>query len=1024
MEGKQLKVCDLLMPDFLRELENAIQFGFAYLMQDILETLDPSLAPVLGKSIIKVGNREILKLGDKEIDYDKNFKFYMTTKLQNPHYSPELSTQVTIVNFSVKEEGLEAQLLGIVVQEEQPKLETQKSELVLRVAAGKKKLTELEDQILHLLSSAEGSLLDDPTLVDVLQVSKTTSNEVTEQLEIAEETEIQIDAARQGYRPISVRAALLYFILSDLAAVDPMYQFSLQAYVTLFLQSITNSRDKSGIVPELPLRLREIIDFHTLQVYKTTCLGLFERHKLLLSFQMCTKILLKDSKIPKPEFNALLSGAKVLDRSSQRKNPDPEWISINLWDSVCELDNLDAFEGFASSFEAEMPNWKTFFMDSAPELLDLPGEWQNKLNGLQHFICMRYIRPDRALLMCTKYVANNLGTEFTEPPAFDMNMVYDSSLATTPLIFILSPGVDPQNQIQTLADALDVELEACALGQGQAPIATRMINDGVAHGGFKYLANCHLSISWMPALEKLIDNFVSNVTPHEEFRLWLSSSPHPDFPISILQGGIKMTTEPPQGLQTNLARLYRLVSDEDFESSIEEVKHKYKKLLFSLVWFHALILERRKFKALGWNIPYEFNNSDFIICESILRIYIDEYPEKTPFEALQYLIAEANYGGRVTDSWDRRLLNVYIYQFFCEDAISIKRFPMSGLTEYFIPEVGDKTHYMNYIDKLPKNEDPSAFGQHANAEVSSNRVNVSEFFDTCQNLQPADTAADGEGPDEIVLRIADELEKQIAKPFDLLTIEENLTSRSDPDPLKTTLMQELDRYNNLIVAVKKELKDVQLGVQGLVVINAELERVYDSLLVAKVPGTWGFCYPSLKGLGSWINDLRARLDQMRKWANEKMPNAFWLTGFTYPTGFLTALLQTTARKDGVSIDNIAFEFPVLNQDPAKITQPPKDGAYIYGLYIEGARWDHEAGTLADALPMKLVSDMPAIHFKPAEVKRKAPKGMYSCPVYLYPIRTGTRERPSFMVAVNLKAGDYDANFWIKRGTAMLLSTAD
>ena len=156
----------------------------------------------------------------------------------------------------MKEEGLEAQLLGIVVQEEQPKLETQKSELVLRVAAGKKKLTELEDQILHLLSSAEGSLLDDPTLVDVLQVSKTTSIEVTEQLEIAEETEIQIDAARQGYRPISIRAALLYFILSDLAGVDPMYQFSLPSYVTLFLQSITNSRDVR-IKPELNLRLRK-----------------------------------------------------------------------------------------------------------------------------------------------------------------------------------------------------------------------------------------------------------------------------------------------------------------------------------------------------------------------------------------------------------------------------------------------------------------------------------------------------------------------------------------------------------------------------------------------------------------------------------------------------------------------------------------------------------------------------------------------------------------------------------------------
>ena len=77
---------------------------------------------------------------------------------------------------------------------------------------GKKKLTELEDEILHLLSSAEGSLLDDPTLVDVLQVSKTTSIEVTEQLEVAEETEIQIDTARQGYRPISVRAAFIFYI--------------------------------------------------------------------------------------------------------------------------------------------------------------------------------------------------------------------------------------------------------------------------------------------------------------------------------------------------------------------------------------------------------------------------------------------------------------------------------------------------------------------------------------------------------------------------------------------------------------------------------------------------------------------------------------------------------------------------------------------------------------------------------------------------------------------------------------------
>ena len=453
------------------------------------------------------------------------------------------------------------------------------------------------------------------------------------------------------------------------------------------------------------------------------------------------------------------------------------------------------------------------------------------------------------------------------------------------------------------------------------------------------------------------------------------------------------------------------------------MKPKYKKLLFSLVWFHALILERRKFKALGWNIPYEFNNSDFQICESILRIYIDEYPEKTPFAALRYLIAEANYGGRVTDSWDRRLLNVYISQFFCEDAISIKRFPVSELAEYYIPENGDKTHYMQYIDKLPKSDAPMAFGQHSNAEVSSNQVTVKEFFATCLALQPATASTAGEGPDEMVLRLAGELEAQMAAPFDLLIIEEGLEGREDPDPLKTTLMQELERYNGLITAVTKQLNDVQLGVQGFVVITTELEAVCTSLLQATVPDTWAFCYPSLKGLGSWMNDLKQRLDQMKKWAKDKMPTAFWLTGFTYPTGFLTALLQTTARKNGVSIDSIAFEFPILNQQPETITALPKEGAYIYGLYIEGAKWDFENGHLADADPMKLVSNMPIVHFKPSESKRKS-KGLYSCPVYLYPIRTGSRERPSFMVAVDLKVGSYDATFWIKKGTAMLLSTAE
>ena len=154
---KDIVVASLQQPDFLRKLENAIQFGQPYLLQDVGEELDPAIEPVLVKAIIKVGNRRVLKLGEKEIDYSDDFKFFITTKLGNPHYTPEVSTKVTLINFSVKLAGLEAQLLGDVIKAEAMEVERQKAELVVKVAEGKNKLVELEDAILKSLSEAKGA---------------------------------------------------------------------------------------------------------------------------------------------------------------------------------------------------------------------------------------------------------------------------------------------------------------------------------------------------------------------------------------------------------------------------------------------------------------------------------------------------------------------------------------------------------------------------------------------------------------------------------------------------------------------------------------------------------------------------------------------------------------------------------------------------------------------------------------------------------------------------------------------------
>ena len=102
---------------------------------------------------------------------------------------------------------------------------------------------------------------------------------------------------------------------------------------------------------------------------------------------------------------------------------------------------------------------------------------------------------------------------------------------------------------------------------------------------------------------------------------------------------------------------------------------------------------------------------------------------------------------------------------------------------------------------------------------------------------------------------------------------------------------------------------------------------------------------------------------------------FWISGFTYPTGFLTALLQTCARANGISIDSLSWDFPVFsNQDENSVSEGPKEGAYIKGMFLEGAQWDQENGCLMDANPMELFAPMPIVHFKPVENKKRS-KGM-------------------------------------------------
>lgn len=914
--GAALVVLRLSQRGFLEALEKSISRGDTVLIEQIEESMDTVLEPLLSRALIKKGR--YLRIGEREMEFNSNFRLILHTKLANPHYKPEMQAQTTLINFTVTPDGLEEQLLAEVVKIERPDLEQMKTDVTIQQNMFKISLKALEDELLARLASAGENVLEDHALVLNLENTKRTVDEIESKVREAHLTTLQIDETRNIYRAAAKRAAILYFVLTDLNRINPIYKFSLKSFMNVFRQAIAVAPASKSYEK----RVLHLVDSITLQTYRYTLRGLFEADKLTFTSHLTLRIMIAAEQVAKDETDFLL-----------RYPHDPntlsplDFVGRSAWGGIKSLALVEHFYGIDKDMENYTKRWRKFVASDTPEREQFPGEWKHR-TPLQKLCIVRALRPDRMTYAMAQFVEQSMGRAYAEVQTPPFGAIFKELNAATPAFFILSPGVDPIRDVERHGQQQGFHADAgtlvnISLGQGQELLAEQAIEQALASGQqWVILQNIHLVVNWLPTLEKLIERIVlqSESQGDSQFRLFISAEPAPDpqyhvIPQGILESSLKVVNEPPAGMAANLHKAWDNFTQETLETCTQEAE--FKSILFALCYFHAVAGERRKFGPQGWNKVYPFNIGDLTISASVLHNYL-EGSSRIPWEDLRYLFGEIMYGGHITDDWDRRLCQTFLEELLQQDLIDgdfelCPGFPAPPNLEF--------EGYHDYITEMLPDESPMLYGLHPNAEIGFLTSASEQLLRTIFELQPRESELSshcGAPREELVKIMIDDFLDKLQDEFNLQALLNRVERKT---PFVVVALQECERMNALIHEIKRSLRELMLGLKGELTITQEMERLDYAIFYDHVPTAWAqLAYPSMLGLQGWFGDLLHRIKELAGWLNDfKLPCVIWLGGLFNPQSFLTAIMQESARKHDLPLDRMLISCDVTKKQKDDVT---------------------------------------------------------------------------------------------------------
>jgi dynein heavy chain len=1046
-------------PKLREHFEYCLSEGKTLILEGVDLDLDITFNNVLEKNFISRAKSRFVTIMDRVCEYHEDFRLYLTTRAQNPHFSPEMQARIMLVDFTVTQKGLEEQLLAQVIQKEQKSLEEQLRRVQTDLYINTKALGDLDSLLLERLSTNTGNLLDDLELINVLVDTKTKAIEVNDKILVAEEVKRGIDEKRNQYRPVATRGAVLYFSIVNFARVNSMYQTSLDQFIVLFRKAI-DFAERSNLASK---RVGNILEGLTYVVYRYINRGLYEKDRISFLLVIALKILVTAGSI-QPSDIALFVGAGASRKIQSAQGKPFLWMSNQAWLNAIQLSSdKPHFKNLLEDLIRNEQQWKKWYEDNEPENVPVPDYEGiifdnvsiNANRSFHRLLLIRCLREDRTILAVNNFLRSleviecpnsvlsklpGLGPRYTEAVTDTVESIFNDMTPETPVLYLLSPGADPTESIELLARKKRQMVQCISMGEGQDGLSTKAINTAVLNGSWVLLQNCHLGLAYMDTLEEILEKIKE--TASQEFRLFLTSEPHPSFPISILQKSMKVTNEPPSGIRAGMLRSFTALVDQEKLDRIES--GNWRVLVYSLCFLHSIVQERRKFGALGFTIPYEFNASDLSSSLNFLEKHL--HSSTLSWSTIQYMVAEVYYGGRITDELDRRLFNSYceawLNPFILNPAFSFS--PEAPILksqapfDYCIPQATDIDEIHRFICTFPKADSPEIFGLHPNADLTYRVKEASLLFQNILETQPKDAmSAKGEAKESIVSKKIKELISCVPNDFivdDCISAIKNKLGGMEI-PINVFLLQELQHFQRIIQLVRRNLIDCQRFLAGEITISTSLRNTIDALFESKVPQTWVF-YNSVEefswlitALGPWFAGFTERSVQFRTWLEKGKPHSFWLAGFYNPKGLLTAMKQEVTRShlsERWALDDVVYHSEVTDYEKLdQIKQAPREGVLLHGLIMDGAAWNKNEGTIHEAEPKKLFNNLPVLYVTAttkSEKKNRAqdygPYGGYEAPCYKYAVRTDRY----YIFSVILSSRDHRPLHWTLRGVALLCTT--